>query len=243
MNRIQWSVVVSSGLLLLGAISAGAAYQVVEGGVADGGSVTGRVVFDGTPPTPAMLTVDEDAEACGGDRPAVDLLVSANGGIQNVVLAIEGVSAGKDWGFSEEFVYDQEQCRFVPHVLLVKPQTSGVVMNSDSIGHNFHSISKGIFNTNKKMNAATEIAVQGNRIRRPGIVRIKCDIHSWMSGWWYVAATPYTVLTDTDGSFSIGDIPAGTYTIKIWHETLGESEQTVVVEPNQATEFNAILSQ
>jgi len=242
MNRIQWSVVAVSSLLLLGATSAGAPYQVVEGGVTDGGSVAGRVVFDGTPPTPAMLTVDEDAEACGGDRPAVDLMVAANGGIQNVVLTIEGISTGKDWDFPEEFVYDQDQCRFVPHVLLVRPQTSGVVKNSDSIGHNFHSISKGIYNTNKKMNAAAEMRVQGNRIRRPGVVRIKCDIHSWMSGWWYVAATPYTVLTGTDGSFSISDIPAGTYTIKIWHETLGESEQNVVVEPNQATEFNAILS-
>jgi hypothetical protein len=59
MNRIKWTVVVSSGLLLLGEISAGAAYQIVAGGIADGGSVTGQVVFDGTPPTPAMLTVDE----------------------------------------------------------------------------------------------------------------------------------------------------------------------------------------
>jgi len=243
MKNFQWSVVVSSGLLVFGATSVGAAYQVVDGGVADGGSLMGRVVFDGTPPAPAMLTIDEDVEACGGNRPAEDLVIGANGGIQNVVLTIEGVQTGKDWDFSEEFVYDQNQCRFVPHVLLVKPQTSGLVKNSDSVGHNFHSISKGIFNTNKKINAAATMAIAGNKIRRPGVVRIKCDIHSWMSGWWYVAANPYTVLTAADGSFSITDIPAGTYTIKIWHETLGKSEQTVVVEPNKVTKFNASLSQ
>lgn len=243
MNRIQWSVVVSAGLLLCGATPALAAYKVIDGGVADAGSVTGRVLFDGAPPTPATLVADEDTEACGGDRPAEDLIVGADGGIQNVVLTIAGVASGKDWDFKEEFVYDQNQCRFVPHVLLLKPQVSGVVKNSDTVGHNFHSISKGVYNTNKKINAATEMKVPGNKLRRPGVVKIKCDIHSWMSGWWYVAATPYTVLTAADGSFSIDGVPPGTYTVKIWHETLGKSEQTVVVEANQATELNASLSQ
>jgi len=241
MRKNLWNITVPTCLLVLGITSAQAAYTVLEGGTTDGGTLAGRVIFDGTPPAPEMLTADEDAEACGGDRPAENLLVSQSGGIGNVVLSIEGIQSGKPWGFSEEFVYDQIQCKFVPHVLLMQPRTPGVVKNSDTVGHNFHSISKGIFNTNKKINAAADMAVDGNKIRRPGIVRIKCDIHSWMSGWWFVAETPYAVLTDGDGNFSISDIPAGSYTVKIWHETLGESEQSVVVEANGTTELNVSL--
>lgn len=241
MRTTLWNIIGPACLLVFGLTSAEAAYKVLEGGATDGGTLSGRITFDGTPPAPEMLIVDEDAEACGGDRPAENLLVSQSGGIGNVVLSIEGIQSGKPWGFSEEFVYDQSQCRFVPHILLIKPQTSGVVKNSDSVGHNFHTISKGIFNTNKKINAAAEMAVPGNKLRRPGVVRIKCDIHSWMTGWWFVAESPYAVLTDEEGNFSISNVPAGSYTVKIWHETLGESEQTVVVEANATTELSVSL--
>jgi len=149
MRTTLWNIIAPACLLVFGLTSAEAAYKVAEGGATDGGTLSGRITFDGTPPAPEMLIADEDAEACGGDRPAENLLVSQSGGIGNVVLSIKGIQSGKPWGFSEEFVYDQSQCRFVPHILLIKPQTSGVVKNSDSVGHNFHTISKGIFNTNK----------------------------------------------------------------------------------------------
>jgi len=73
------------------------------------------------------------------------------------------------------------------------------------------------------------------------MVRAKCDIHSWMGGYWVVAESPYTVLTDKDGNFSITDIPAGDYTLKIWHETLGETTQKVSVTAGGNSEVKAAL--
>jgi hypothetical protein len=91
------------------------------------------------------------------------------------------------------------------------------------------------------MKAEASFTVAKNKIRRPGIVRAKCDIHSWMKGWWVVAKTPYTVRSDGDGDFSITNIPPGTYTLKIWHEKLGETEQTIVVKASETTETDVIL--
>jgi len=65
------------------------------------------------------------------------------------------------------------------------------------------------------------------------MVRAKCDIHSWMGGYWVVAESPYTVLTDKDGNFSITDIPAGDY--------LGETTQKVSVTAGGNSEVKAAL--
>ena len=218
-----------------------AKYKVAKGGVKDGGSIDGRITYNGTPPAPRMLTVDEDIEACGGNRPSDELLVSSAGGIQNVVLSIEGVKSGKDWDFPEKFVYDQKNCSFTPRVIIIKPKMAGEVLNSDSVGHNFHTISKGVFNVNKKIQPGSKLVVKNTKIRKSGPVRVKCDIHSWMGGHWVVAKNPYTVLTDADGKFSIKDIPAGEYTLKIWHETLGESKQKIVVTAGGSTKVDASL--
>lgn len=219
-----------------------AKYKAMKGGVKDGGSISGRVTYDGTAPAPRILKVDEDVEACGGDRPSDELLVSAGGGIQNVVFSIAKISKGKDWDFPKgAFTYDQKNCSFSPRIMLIKPKTPGEVLNSDSIGHNFHTISKGVYNTNKKIQPGSKLSISKTKIRKSGKVKTKCDIHSWMGGYWVVADSPYTVLSDADGNFSITDIPPGKYTLKIWHETLGESKQKVEVTKGGESKIDVAL--
>lgn len=230
-----------TGWLAFALTASAADYQVVAGGVKDGGTVGGRVTFSGTPPAPVVLKVDEDVQACGGDRPSDELLVSGSGGIQNVVLTIEGIAAGKAWDLPEEFTYDQKKCSFVPRILLIKPGAAGAVLNSDSIGHNFHTISTGIYNINKKIQPATKLVVEKDKISKPGRVRAKCDIHGWMGGHWVVVESPYAVLTDKDGNFTIKDVPPGNYTVKVWHEKLGESTQKVVVKKGETAKLDVAL--
>jgi hypothetical protein len=125
--------------------------------------------------------------------------------------------------------------------MLIKPNMAGAVLNSDSIGHNFHTISTGVFNVNKKIQPSAKLVVTKDQIRRSGKVRAKCDIHSWMGGWWIVAETPYTVVSDKDGNFSLTNVPAGSYTLKIWHEKLGESQQKIVVKKGETAKTDVSL--
>jgi Polysaccharide lyase family 4, domain II len=62
-----------------------------------------------------------------------------------------------------------------------------------------------------------------------------------MKGWWFVARTPYTAITDENGKFSIADIPPGTYRLKIWHETLGETEQSVDIKAGESMKISISL--
>ena len=153
MREIRWSIFALASIFAFGTTYTEAAYSVMEAGVTDGGTVTGRVVFDGMPPEPTLLVVDEDAEACGGDRLSDQLLVSQNGGIKNVVLTIEDIQSGKSWSFPAQFVYDQKKCTFVPHILLIQPCQAGLVTNSDRVVHHFHTLSKAICRTKKTINA------------------------------------------------------------------------------------------
>jgi len=241
MKALQSATLILGCLFVFVASPVSADYKVVSGGVKDGGRVSGRVTLSGPAPAPVMLKVDEDVQACGGDRPSDELLVGGSGGIQNVVLSIETVDSGKDWDLPKEFTYDQKKCSFVPRILLIRPNMAGAVLNSDTIGHNFHTISTGVYNINKKIQPDTKLVVTSSQIRRSGKVRTKCDIHSWMGGHWIVAETPYTVLTDKDGNFSITDIPPGSYTLKIWHEKLGESQQKLVVKKGETTKADVAL--
>ena len=50
-----------------------------------------------------------------------------------------------------------------------------------------------------------------------------------MNGYIVVADHPYYTKTDENGSFELGDVPAGTYTVGYWHETLGKQTMEVTV--------------
>jgi hypothetical protein len=66
-------------------------------------------------------------------------------------------------------------------------------------------------------------------LTKAGLIKLKCDVHGWMNGAIAVEDNPYFAVTGDDGSFSIGDVPAGSYTVHVWHETLGEQDQKVTV--------------
>ena len=65
--------------------------------------------------------------------------------------------------------------------------------------------------------------------RRPGIVYIKCEVHGWMGAHVGVSDHPFFTVTGADGSFTLGQIPPGTYELEAWHEKYGTRTATVTV--------------
>ena len=68
------------------------------------------------------------------------------------------------------------------------------------------------------------------------MVRFKCDVHPWMASYMGVLDHPFFGVSGADGSYSIGNLPAGDYVVEAWHEELGTQTQNVTVDASGEVE-------
>jgi plastocyanin len=199
-------------------------------GAPDAGTVSGIVRYAGKTAVRARIEITKDKEVCGAKQHFDEsLIVSPAGGIKNVVVVVMGApGAAKPVAAT----FDQKDCDYVPHVLALPVGSTVEILNSDGILHSVHALrgEKTLFDKAqpgfKKKITAT--------VQEPGAIRILCDAHGWMEGWWYVTATRYYAVTDAAGKFTIKDVPTGTYTLQAWQEKLGTREQKIEVKPGAA---------
>lgn len=123
---------------------------------------------------------------------------------------------------------DQKNLTFVPHVLPVLAGTTVDFINSDDVLHNVFSPDKCC----DKFNLGSWPKGQSKSFtfKNQGCAAtLLCNVHPEMEGYVYVLETPYYAVSAKDGTYEIKDVPAGKYTLKIWHEKLKAQEVTVDV--------------
>ena len=49
------------------------------------------------------------------------------------------------------------------------------------------------------------------------MIPVQCNIHPWMHGWFVVVKGPYAT-TDSNGAYTINNVPPGSYTVTAWQE-------------------------
>ncbi len=211
-------------------------YDVVT--VDGGGKIEGKVVFQGAVPTKKIIPT-KDKEVCGSPRDEPLILVGPDKGVQDAVVYLKEVAKGKAWGKPEKAPQiDNVSCRFEPTVQVIRAGTIDIV-NSDPVLHN----TKAFYGKRTAFNVA--LPNKGQRITKeldkPGLVRVDCDAHGWMLGWVYVADSPYYARTTKDGSFSIADIPPGSYTLVATQDYTGDTETQITVKPNEAAKISVEL--
>lgn len=204
------------------------------------GTIIGTVQIEGKVPEFPPPKITKDADVCK-DVPNEKLIVSPLGGVQNAVVALEGVpyhTSLPQASLQPVFRMTNSGCRFVPHVTVMQLNDPLEISNTDPILHTARAVQSQV-----NVGLYPGRTVQG-KVGRPttGPVKIICEIHPWMVGYVYLTDNPYYALTDVHGNFEIDNVPPGRYRLKVWHETLGTQVVSVDVTVGKTAEINFKLA-
>jgi plastocyanin len=123
---------------------------------------------------------------------------------------------------------DQKNLSFKPRVLPILAGTTVDFLNSDEVLHNVFSPDQcaGKFNLGSWPKGQTKSFTFKQAGCMPTLL---CNVHPEMEGFVVVLETPYFAVSDKDGNYTIKDVPAGKYTLKIWHEKLKGKDASIEV--------------
>jgi plastocyanin len=235
------TAIVCCGLVLAacgggGERAGGGEEEAAAGGGAAGptgsGSISGAVRFTGT--APANPTIDMSEEpACREKHPSAPVnpkVVVNNGMLGNVFVYVKsGLPAGATYPApTTPAVIDQNGCMYDPRVFGVLVGQSIEIRNSDPVLHNIKAVPSA--NRGFNISQPSQGMTTTRRFDTPEVmVPLECNVHGWMNAWVGVVTNPFFAVSAQDGSFTIGGLPAGTYEVEAWHETMGTKTATVTV--------------
>ena len=158
----------------------------------------------------------------------------------NVLVYLTKAPSGSMDPSKTNFVMDQRNLEFIPHVMPILVGASVQFPNNDEVDHNIFSMSR-----TKKFNLGSYKPGDSKAVLfdKPGIVEVRCDVHAEMAAYILVMKNPYFAVTDKKGNFQIpdanylqqaglkdqADLATGKYFIKTWHEKLKTQKEAITI--------------
>ncbi|MCB1215188.1 MAG: carboxypeptidase-like regulatory domain-containing protein [Deltaproteobacteria bacterium] len=200
------------------------------------GTIKGVVRYEGDAPNMPQLKRSGDFCDQFPTIQAPDVVVNSNKTLKNVAVTLEGVQGVKQEAAVE---VDQHQCMYDPRVQVGAANKEVTIVNSDETLHNVHIYngSKDLFNRPQRGGSKPI-----KKEFESGIIKFKCDIHPWMTGWLVVTDSGIGAVTDDQGSFEIKDVPAGEYTLNFFQEYHGVKPVKVKVEADKTVETEVVYN-
>jgi hypothetical protein len=191
------------------------------------GTLTGRFVLEGT--APAMKLIDtaasNDAYCRMREVPEELIVTGEGGGLANVVIYLRPARGKKvdvhpdyEATAGDDVSIDNKDCRFQPHVLVMRTSQTLVIKNSDGTAHNsrlspLNPRNPGI---NPLIPANGDTKYKFN-VEENLPVAVGCNIHPWMAAHIVVRDNPYAAVSGPDGKFVIENMPVGKHEFQLKH--------------------------
>jgi plastocyanin len=217
--------------------------DLTRASAAEWGSLKMRFVYDGEPPQPTPIVISKDRDFCGKNELVDESLLvhREDRGIANVVICLvanEGIAPPVHPSFAaragQEVAIDIQNCRFQPHVTLLRTSQTLRITNRDPIGHNtnIHAFDNAASST--LIPTGPSFTRTFSRAER-NPVHIDCSIHPWLSAWLIVSEHPYLTVSDEHGTILMDKLPVGKWQFRVWHERCGWVQE--VLRHNKAEEW------
>jgi len=229
------------GVLAGIAMLAAASSLAVAGPKPAGGSVTGKVTYEGTPAKMKPIDMSKEpscAKMYTTPQMAETVVTGASNSLENVVVYVSA-GAPDDSAPATAAVFTQKGCRYIPHILAFQVNQELKIQNEDQTSHNIHPLPKLNREWNKSQPPGTPPISE--KYDKAEIFPVKCNVHPWMHGTFAVMKNSHYAVTGEGGSFTLKDLPPGKYTITAYHESYGDQSQEVPITGSEAKTVNFVF--
>lgn len=206
------------------------------------GTVSGEIRYTGRKPAAKVIDMSEDP-ACVATHKGVkvhdeSLVVGKKDGLADAFVYISKGLEGKNFEVpSTPVTIDQRGCWFHPRVMGIQVGQELQILNSDPVTHNIHPMAEVNREWNHSMGPG-DPPIHRKFTKVEVMIPVKCNIHSWMHAFIGAVDNPYFAVTKDDGSFTIPNLPPGTYTLSVWHDGMKTQDQQITVPASGKAEAN-----
>lgn len=194
------------------------------------GDITGRVTLKGKPPLELAVDLKSDASLAAKHPEGLTTRhyqLTPDGGLKYVLVYVRGGLDGVAFEPPRNApVLDHVDGLFQPYVMGVRVGQQLQLKCSDGTSCSFHAAPK----VNQGFAIAPSRTTVNLTFTQPEVpIRIKCDLHPWNYAYVGVFDHPFFAVTDEQGRFTIRGVPAGRYSIEVFHPKGGTSARPTVV--------------
>ncbi len=158
--------------------------------------------------------------------------IFADGSLPYAFVYLKSGVEGKYDPPTEPLKLEQKGCMYTPHVAGLFCGQDVLVVNSDNTSHNIHATPSRNAEFNfTQTKPGQQLLTAAQKFKAPEVmVRVKCDVHPWMSAYIGVLPHPFFSVTQQAGAYEIKNVPAGKYKLAVWHEEWSKAPTELDIE-------------